>query len=400
MKTLEKIMPKTLSLYFMKPCPVVPRFLRLLALSLTLAPAFLAGVCYAENHPVVEATGSGQIDQGNVEQAREAAITNSLAHAVMQVAESLVPHPGITAFDQALFNNPRTHIQGYRVLDEWSTEDEYHVRVEATVATEAVKKRLTEAGAIPGRKKLPRILLMVSEKKSMDANPVYWWDGQARPLGPAMETIMARFMRSEGFSVTRNEDIPLPGAWLELQQTPDLSNDMAVQVGRYSSAQVVIAGSAKETASGKCVVSLRALRVDNGGQIGATHQTNAGIESNPSPDEKDVLYQLGALAAADLSRQLSAIWPTLVQAPTRIILVVHDTGDLAAFNRFQKSLAGIPDVTNAFLSELMPDQAKIQVEYQGDSHSLARSMNEIFHGGEGMNILDITSGTIEMRLAP
>ena len=378
------------------------------------ACAFISpSLIFAQNIVTIEAIGNGEIVDSKMEDARDLAITNGLFEAVNQVAGGLVPQEGMLQFftelNQTVFSDVQSYIQSYKVIDEWITENEYHVKVEAIVSVDTVKQSLANAGVIKSRKTLPRVLLLISEQKTNDPMPQYWWDITDRAIIPITETVLAQQLNDAGFSMTRHEDIPIPAQWIDLRQTSNLTDTQAIRLGSNSSAQILIVGSAQvqiarfiqfQKKELKGIVDLRALRVDNGQQIASTYQTTTLTENDAQTGNQEILSFLTTIAGKDLSNQIMEIWPKIAQNPTQIALSVQGTNNLPASFKFRTSLENIPDVSAVLLTELQPDQTLLRVDYKGDSRTLARAIADIPYDGFTVSILEIKTHMIQVQLMP
>ena len=205
------------------------------------------------------------------------------------------------------------------------------------------------------------------------------------------------------------KDIPIPAQWIDLRQTPDLTDKQALRLGSNSSAQIIIIGSATvQTARFiqfqkkelKGVVDLRAIRADNGQKVASSYQTATITENESLTGNQEVLSLLATLAGKDLSGQLMEIWPKIAEHPTEVALVVKGTRDLPISVQFQKSLEIIPDVSAVLLTELAPDQTRLRVDYKGDTRALARAIADSDYEGFSITISEIKTNMIQVQLIP
>ena len=154
--------------------------------------------------PII-AIGSGKIQKEDIATARMEAIENSLIAAVGSVATELLPLESIIqnfqVFNEVLYGQTDKFIQGYKVLTEFSSENSYQVMVEATVSTNRLKKLMSNAGVVLDKKTLPKILLLVSEKRSPDILPTYWWGQNPDAPKAYAANAMLETMQTRGFSV-------------------------------------------------------------------------------------------------------------------------------------------------------------------------------------------------------
>ncbi|MBU4184662.1 MAG: hypothetical protein KKC23_00360, partial [Proteobacteria bacterium] len=114
--------------------------------------ANLSGIVNAEEDvsgKIIEVIGTGTIHGGNVAEARDQAIKNSLVSAVeLAVADFLPLESMIQNFKiltEILYDNTSEFVEYYKVLTESVSKNKYRVLVQATVSIDAIEEKLISA---------------------------------------------------------------------------------------------------------------------------------------------------------------------------------------------------------------------------------------------------------------
>jgi len=119
--------------------------------SLLLCPVHAAGI----ETESVEATGTAEIQNSNLAQAREQAISLALRGAVEKVLTSAVPQPVLAAGKAVIQNKiyavTERYILNYRIVREAEQEGSYLVQVAATVDAGSLRTDLRNLGILGGQ---------------------------------------------------------------------------------------------------------------------------------------------------------------------------------------------------------------------------------------------------------
>jgi len=358
--------------------------------------------------------GTGKIHQGNSAKAREKAITGSLVSAVGRVAVELFPLKSLVrnfqAFNEMIYGQTDKFIQDYKVLAEFPSTDNYRVMVKATVSIITLKKLISSAGILLGKKPLPRILVVVSNQNLEDRIPKYWW-GQEEYLSESFSiNALINTMKTKGFPNINNDIIAQNTIVDPIYDKPELNDLEAVNLGLSSHAEVVIVGKSAASRvpniiggnirSFRGTVSARAIRTDTGAEIATTMQTSVTTNTDEIAGARDALSRAGSLAGEDLASQIVAAWQKQEKQSNIFEIIIEGTGNIANFEKLRRLIKNTSGVKNLQIKELKPDEATIMVDFQGTAKKLADALILNTSGSININIYEVSQDRLKIELMP
>ncbi|MBW2641412.1 MAG: hypothetical protein JRE10_14970, partial [Deltaproteobacteria bacterium] len=369
-------------------------------------------VVQAENQiptKTVVVTGTGKIHQKDSARAREEAIADGLVSAVNRVAVELFPLESLVrnfqAFNEMIYGNTDKFIQGYRVLAEVPSVNNYRVMVEATVSINTLKKLMSSAGILLEEKPLPKILVLISDQ-NLDRLPKYWW-GQEKYFSESSSiNALVEPIKTKGFPIIDPHIITQSTRFDPIYDKPDLNDTEAVTLGLGSQAGVVIVGKSvassgpnimgKNIRSFKGIVSARAIRTDTGSEIATTMQTSVTTNTDEIAGVRDVLSRAGSLAGEDLASKIVASWQKHEEQSNILEIIIKGTGDIANFEKLRRFINNISGVKNLQIKELKPDEATILVDFQGIAKELADALMLNTFESMGINIYEVSQDRLRI----
>jgi len=356
--------------------------------------------------------GTGKIYKADSAGARTTAIEESLVLAVERVALDLVPaevlNQTFQTFNKTLYDKIAEFIEGYRVLAEFQDKDAYRVVVEANVSVAGLKKLMADAGIMSGGKSLPKILVLISEQRTEDQLPQYWW-GQQTVLGNIFSVnALVETLKNRGFQVADHLSISQNKTIDARYDKPDLSNYEAASLGLELNADVAIVGMAaldktqttigKNIRSFKGIVSARAVRTDTGEEIAAITQSGVTADADEASGTRNALSAAGSQAGETLASQIIAVWQNKKEASKIIEIVVEGTSNLTNFEKFIRILNKISGVRNLQIKELKADEALVTVKFQGNAKALADDLMLNSHESISINIYEVSPHHLRVAL--
>jgi len=358
---------------------------------------------------VVEAIGTGAILNANVSAARETAISNSLISAIEKVTASLLPLDSrvrnFKIMDELFFGHTDLFVREYKVLTETKSGNDYRVLVQATIFTDQIKKQLANIGLIQGKKAMPKILFLVTEQNVDDVLPQHWWGEKLTLVPTTTERTMATVMKDRGVIIVNHGRLKEA-----INYAIELSDEEAIQLGRLMEADVVVAGRAEavltsntmgaDVRSFSASIYARALRTDTGEKIGVVSRSAVTANIDETAGGLEALKNAADMAGTDLAIQVTAAWQPYKANTSRIELVVQGTGYLANFVKFRKMMKNMPGVDEIQILEILPDQATLTVDYQGNAASLADALILNPYDNFGINIYEVSDKSIKLELVP
>lgn len=367
----------------------------------------------------VEVIGTATIYKDNVAGARDQAISRSLVSAVDIVAVDLLPLEYLVrkfeTLNEIIYIHSGKFVQSYKVLTEARIGNRYRVIVQVTVLVNKLEEQLSIAGIMPREKTLPSILFCIAEQNLEDLSPQYWWGENFTFFKSICEDAMAATMKKKGFSVVSHGKMFSP---MDIEaedyksglNTPDLTNEEAVNLGSLFQADVVIVGKSiaqkapnimgANIRSFKGRVIVRALRTDTGEEIAATAQTAVTANIDENVGSHDALSRAGSLAGEKLAAQIISSWQKRMKEATTIEIIVEGTRYLSNFVTFRRKINGITGVIGVQTKEMKFDEAILAVDFQGNAKGLADALMLKTYDTFGINIYEVSQNRLRIELIP
>jgi hypothetical protein len=359
--------------------------------------------------------GTSQIKDGNIQKAREAAISESLVLAVaLMTKEVLKVNALIEYFPQVnelIYAKPNAFVLDYKVLTEAESGKLYRVLVKVRVAGKKIASKLSDADILRAKIKRPAILFLVSEQNLQQDTPQYWWGEQMGGFKAIAEATMADILKAKGFPIINPRGAVIgnltdPGA----AATPALSDESAIDIANRLKADVIIMGTsvASPTASimgddlksFKAILNARVLRTQNGEELANISRTSVTANIDEAAGGRAALTMAATLAGDDLAIQLDSAWRRLAEQPSQVEVFVEGTGNLANFVKFRRALTSISGVGGIRVKEIKPNETTLIIDYKGKTEELAAALMRQNFENFGINIYEITQRNLKITLVP
>lgn len=384
-----------------------------LAMALTLS---LSVTAYAQKRVLNKTfvvVGTSKIQDGNIQTARESAISESLVSAVALMTEEVLEVNALIEnfpqVNQVIYAKPDAYVLDYKVLTETESGKHYRVLVKARVAGKKIAKQLSNAGILRAKVKLPAILFFISEQNLQEDTPRYWWGKQMGGFEAITEATMADILKARGFAIVNHRGVGIgKTADLGSGATPALTEDEAISIGTRLQADLVIMGTSvaspttsimgDELKSFKAILNARVLRTQNGEELANISRTSVTANINEAAGGRDALKMAATLAGDDLAAQLDAAWRRLAERPSQVEVFVEGTGNLANFVKFRRALSGISGVEGIRVKEIKPNETTLIVDYKGKAEELAAALMRQNFENFGINIYEITQRNLKIAL--
>ncbi len=352
--------------------------------------------------------GSAVIHQKNLADGKQNAVNDALVAAVGQVVmEMLTGETVVRRFQQINDNilaKRDNYIQNYRVLTESVSGNTVRTLVQVDIAVDRVSRDLSRLGLALAGAVYPRILFMVAERNVTDADFTYWWGDRLLRSRTLSEGSLAATLQATGFEIIDPPDMSSP---LSLPvNAPEA--DMVALAGRLG-ADVLVTGygtaaAAPNTMGGainayEAFFEARAFDVQTGQPIGRTRQKSVVSGQDEVAGGREALSGAGVLAGDDLARQIMAVWQQAQDRSAIIEVAVEGTGGhIASFVRLRTAISSLSGVNDLKMKEMTADRADMAVTYQGSARSLADALLLKTFSGFGIDIFEVTSETVRIRL--
>ena len=374
-------------------------------------------LAYAQQPPGLKTMvviGTGTIYKGNPEAARQDAINDGLNSALdAAVVELLSPESLVGHFqiiNQVIEGQTEEFIQGYKVLGEYKAGKNYRTVVEATISVEAIARKLSEMSIAVGRGELPKVLFFVSEQNPIGALAHYWWGGDTQFVMSSAEKAMAGTFAEKGFLVadpgrsasgTQNRTIAFPAA---------IDTVSAMLLAANYGAKVIIVGTAVSQAASNTMgatrrsyaatVQARAYLVEDGTELALTEKEAVVAGNDDVAGGRQAIDAAAGLAATDLAERITAVWGKEGKDLTTIQIAVEGTRDLANFVMFRRVIKKMPDVQTIKTLEMKPDQALMEVEFQGTAEAFANGLMLNPFENFRLDIYEVSGELLRVALIP
>jgi len=356
--------------------------------------------------------GSSRVQGGNIQAARDQAISESLVTAVALMTEQVLKVDSLVEnfaqVNQIIYDNTNDFVQDYKVLTETESDKIYRVVVKATIAGKKIAGQLSKAGILRAKIDLPAVLFFISEQNLQDDSPRYWWGKQMGGFESVSEATMADILRSRGFRIIDHGAV---GIGKMADWGPDikseLSDEEAINLGARLQADVVIVGTsvASPTASVmgddlksfKAILNARVLRTATGDELANISRASITANVEASAGGREALKMAGTLAGDDLAAQLAQEWRKLAEKPSQVEILIEGTGNLANFVKFRRTLTGISGVEGIRVKEIKPNETTLNIDYKGKTEDLASALMLQNFENFGINIYEV--GTQNLKIA-
>ncbi len=367
----------------------------------------------AEHSKTVVVIGTGSIYKGDSANAKEQAISKSLALAIDLVTQELIPLESMINNFQTVTNTVYgravNFIEGYKVLAESKTGNKYKVMVEAAVSLENLKQALSDAGISLGKDTMPKILFLIAEQNPEEELPIYWWGEDFMFVPVACEKAVSGLMEARGFPIVHHGGM-LQGTDDEsVIYGPDLSNEEALTIGMLLKADVVVVGTSTGRKTPNTMgdnirtfkgnVALRVIRTDTYEEIASVVQTAVSVNADETEGGRDAITRAAYMAGEALASQINLQWHRDITVQEgQIEIIISGTGDLASFVKFRKGIKKVKGVQELLTKEIKPDESTVIVGFKGTSNALADALMLNTFEAFSINIYEILENQLKIEL--
>ncbi len=378
-------------------------------LSLSIAADALQGV----QDTTYVVIGSSRIQGGNIQVARDQAISESLVTAVALMTEQVLKVDSLVEnfpqVNKIIYENTNDFVQDYKVLTETESDKFYRVIVKATIAGKKIAGQLSKAGILRAKIDLPAILFFISEQGLHDDSPRYWWGKQMGGFESVSEATMADILRSRGFAIVDHGDVGIGkmAGW-----GPDMKSELtdkeAINLGARLQADVVIVGTSiasptvsvmgDDLKSFKAILNARVLRTETGDELANISRASITANVEESAGGREALKMAGTLAGDDLAVQLAKEWRKMAEKPSQVEILIEGTGSLANFVKFRRTLTGIPGIEGIRVKEIKPNETTLIIDYKGKTEVLASALMRQNFENFGINIYEVGKQNLKIAL--
>jgi hypothetical protein len=320
-------------------------------------------------------TGTGQIVDENVAEARNEAISQAFSRAVEEYLVQRLGPRGLADNFQRLYEDilsrAKEQIQDYQVITEFTDGENVRVLIKARVNKAVLETMLEDMGLRKRDAIQITVLFLVSEKGNGYSASGWWIDPSAYSSLSLTELLLSQVFEGRGFRVVNRSFFPPEESYDEGMLQTALADEGAVKWGKLLSAQVVITGEATMSSESSASVYLKAIRVADGITIaqgfregepgGAQGKEESAMEAAINEWAHDMVpYIVDAFKPAE--EVVSQIIVTLIGLKSYKEL--HDIKEFFTTN--------FPAVKSVIERRLKREFMSVSVKLQGESRLLAK----------------------------
>jgi hypothetical protein len=391
-----------------------PIALFLLSLFMIVSP-----VQAQDEEKVVTAEGVAVVQGGNMDIARDAAVSDAQQRAVEQAIGILIDSQTQVENFQVISDNilsqTKGYIKSYNIVRENKEDNLLRVTITAHVALGKLGESLSAIGILLGQMHKPRTMILVAEQNiGQEWHAWWWWYGpgavhaQQTEMGIIDNTLMDKFVE-KGFEMIDQE-----AASQEIKVTPaykvqDLSAQQARTLGNQAHAEVVITGKGLAKLYGnvggglksvQADLSLRAVRTDTG-QVLATAVTHAAaVHISEITAGNDALKKAATEAADQLTAKILAQY-SKEAGGTRSVNITVSGLNKTQFVKFKDVLRNqVRGIKGLNERSFQNGVAKLSVDSKSSAQILSDELSLKDFGTFSVEVVSSTANQLELRVVP
>ena len=357
-------------------------------------PAFFS----AHAQKIVQAQGTASVQKDFVAIARDRAIADAQRLAVEQAVGVMISNETLVenyqVISDKILQQSKGYVQSYEVLSDQRHGDVYKVTIQAVVRTGQIRNDLEAIRLIIARKSKPRLMIL--------------FDGRGQGDFIA-EAGMTKYFLSKGFTLVDSNTVRKN---LEHERLTSLARDPhgAAKVGQRFGAEVILLCSVEtssnpfrvgdvEMYSNRATISAKVVNVDTGTIITTGSETKRvpGLQGLIQPTTE----QGAELLAGTLMNDILNKWSSDLTNTVEVKLFAsqfHSFDELTSFKTFlMNEVRGVKDMR---LRSYAQGRAEMELDFQGDTQSLANDLEGRNVGNRSIAVFEISQNRLEIGLSP
>lgn len=387
----------------------------LLLLSLLL----LASPLFAQESKNVTAEGVSVIQNGKMDIARDAAITDAQTRAVEQAIGTLIDSQtqveNYQVISDKILQQTKGYIRRYSIVKEATEDNLLRVTINAEVALGQLSDDLSAIGILMGQMHKPRTILLVAEQNVGQEWYAWWWNDRGAKHADTSDmsiidnTLMDLFAQ-KGFEMIDHQIAAREMTVTQAYNVQDLSVQQAKVIGGQVDAEVVIVGKGFAKLYGnvggglksvQADLTLRAVRTDTG-QVLATATTHAAaVHITEITAGNEALKKASTEAGNQLMEKILAQYSREAGGTRSVNITVTGLTTKTQFVKFKdvlrNQMRGIKDLHERSFANGV---AKISVDSKTSAQLLSDELSVKDFGGFSVEITGSTANSLELRVVP
>jgi len=341
----------------------------------------------------IKAEGMATVHNNLLDIARDKAIDDAQRRAVEKAVGVMVTSISEVENYQLkldrILSESQGFINGYQIVSEKRSGDQYIVVIEADVGTGRLKDRMTAINMILIRKAKPRLMVIFDDQAQKDA---------------IAESSMAKFFLSQGFKVHASEVLK------SRSQRSGLSDDrQAAKIARGYGAEILVIGRAAaasnafnisgiEMHSNKVIVSVKVINADTG-EILATDSETAS-----APGVKDDIKVIAEKASVTLARKIMdnvlERWSSELANTMTVNVVLSGLGSYEDLQSFKDLLSlEVKGFKALYQRSYSKGTVELDLEIRGNTQGVVDDLAAMKLDGRKIRILEIAQNSIRAQLS-
>ena len=356
--------------------------------------------------------GIGHTTNDNIIAAQNEAIIDAQKKALIQAVGMLMPFDRIEEqfpfLQESILDRAADYVSSYRILYDSTIDDRYHITIQSTIDFKELEDYLVALQFLAPKVMLPRILLMISQKKLDQNFYTCWWSfiDPEKEL-TVIDQVMMMELQKKGFEVIDHTPMFQETAMNKVYGCLDIKLEAIQTLGKQFKADIAIVGNAQvesmddvENAVQKSVqasMSARAVKIEDGSVVTTLDTYVPATRDDEDTAQMVALEKASSTFARQMGQQISLQW---IKESTGIILTHLNVSGLSNYlycSLFKSNLKkGIPEIQNLLQKTLSDRGALIDVESTLDAPSLAKRIANKPFEAFTISISCVSDHTIEM----
>jgi hypothetical protein len=359
-------------------------------------------------------TGIGHITNDNIITAQNEAIIDAqkkaLVHAVGMLMTFDLIEEQFPFLQEPIFDRAADYIASYRILYDSTLDDRYHITIQSTIDFKELENYLVALQFLTPKVKLPRILLMISQKRLDQNFYTCWWSF----IDPEKElTVIDQVFRMElqkkGFEVIDHTHMLQEKATTNVYGCLDIKSEAIQTLGKQFKADIAIVGTAQVESTDEVENSIqksvqasiiaRAVKIEDGSVVATLDTYIPATQDDEETAQMVALEKASSTFSRQMGQQISLQWVKESKGVTLTTLSVSGLSNYLDFSLLKSDLKkGIPEIQNLLQKTLSDEGALIEVESSLDTLSLAKLIANNRFEEFTISIKNVSHNMIEMEV--
>jgi hypothetical protein len=356
---------------------------------LLIALNFHQGLCREKR---IVAEGRSTLANLDKEKAYERALDDALRKAVEQGV-------GVHISSQSKANNYQLiydeilsmssgYVQQYKILKNYKKDGMLVVKVSALVKIDDIKNDLISIGVLLGRKKLPRVLVLVNETFMSQLTPEnsknLFIHGQKQSQ---VEARLASILMEKGFHVLDSKSITKSREKEQAIKILQGKTGAAILLGNIMHADVILIGEAHSNKSGNIAgsnfvsvtkaLTLKAIRADTGEILAANTWNSSGAGMNDAAASNNAAKRVADMAGGQLINDVLNKYLAETGGTQMIQLIVYNITSFSDLESLEDELKKhIPGIQQLYRRSFERGIAIFDAQIKGESDVIAHAIQQ------------------------